>query len=518
MRLTGVIVSLILVLVLMGLAVEVEADDEPWIITDAVVLTEPTELGHVIVLSGGSLTVRDLQEPGLRMSGHIWVIGDGSLKLENSVIQFMSVFHGQYALAGIDDARIEVVGCDYRVPNGVQHALFAAGNAELLVEETDFGDVQLLSAHTARVEARRLTGNFEVLVQDESTMVLEDIPRVPGEGKIWVWVEFPAGSEAEYSPPMPGFVESWSCPPTGATGILQTVTVDRCDTLLWPMLVREESRVTLRDISEDHWVVVGFHMPTDATVEGLFNDRYYDDWTLGLPDRDFHLVNASVDTWNFYPQSSAHVIFRDSVVGEILSMGDARVRMERTTVDGTGGFFGARDTSRITATDCHFTCTVEATQQATIELHQSVVDPYPLDPTGAYTRFGAYDDGRLFADQTPVVTTPAVDGRGLIAVSYIHEPPQSPPVGSVTLVGSIAQFSLDPDVAAGSWRLEASGRDGGVPVHVGGGTTYIEDDVLGSWSDANPLVDHRLQTVLTDGLGRTLVGNIVVPGSGPRVR
>ena len=37
-------------------------------------------------------------------------------------------------------------------------------------------------------------------------MVLEDIPRVPDEGKIWVWVEFPAGSVAEYSPPMPGMV------------------------------------------------------------------------------------------------------------------------------------------------------------------------------------------------------------------------------------------------------------------------------------------------------------------------
>jgi hypothetical protein len=302
-RLTEVIGSLILVLFLPGLAVEVMADDEPWIITDAVVLTEPTELGHVIVLSGGSLIVRDLPEPGLRVSGHIWVLGDGHVRLEGSIIQFMSVFHGQYSL-----------------------------------------------------------------------------------------------------------------------------------------------------------------------------------------------------------------------LGEILSLENSRVWMERTTIDGTGGFFGARDTSRITATDCHFTCIIEATQESTIELHSSIVDPYPLDPTGAFTRFGAYDDGRLFADQTGVVTTPALDGRGLIAVSYIHEPPQTPPVGNVTLVGSIAQFSLDPEVAAGSWRLEASGRDGGVPVHLGGGTVYIEDDVLGTWSNANPVLDYRLQANLTDGLGRTLVGNIVVPGSGPSVR
>ncbi len=157
-------------------AASVAADDEPWIITDPVVLTEPAELGHVIVLSGGSLTVRDLPEPGLRMSGHIWVLGDGWVRLENSVIQFMSVYHGQYSLVGAEDARIEVKDCDYRVPNGVQHALMVAGNAQMLVEDTDFSDVQLLSAHDATLEATRLTGNFEVLVQDDSTMVLRGHP------------------------------------------------------------------------------------------------------------------------------------------------------------------------------------------------------------------------------------------------------------------------------------------------------------------------------------------------------
>ena len=389
----------------------------------------------------------------------------------------------------------------------------------MVVEDTDFGDVQLISAQEASLEARRLTGNFEVIVQDRSDMVLEDIPRLPDQGRVWVWVEFPPGSEAEYSPPMPGYIESWSFPPVGATGIGQTATVERCDTLLWPMLVREDSSLTLLDVAEDNWVVVGFHMPNDGRVEGLVNDLTYSDHTLGFDDRDFRLVRASVDTWNLYPRADAHVTVRDSLLGEILSFESSRVWMERTTIDGTGGFFGARDESRIVAADCVFTCTIEATQESTIELRASSVEPYPADPTGGWTRFGAYDDGRLFADQTPVFTTPALSGRGLIAVSYVHEPPQSPPgPGAVTLVGSAAQFSLDAGVAAGSWRLEASGRSGGPPTVVGEGEDNVEDDVLGIWSGADPALDHRLQTVLTDGLGRTLIGSIVIPGSGSRVR
>ncbi len=509
---------LALAVVVFAVTAGAAAEDEPWIITQPVVVTEPAEVGHVIILSGGSLTVRDLPEPGLRVTGHIWAVGDAVVRLENSVIQFMSVFHGQYALVGAEDAVIEVTGCDYRVPHDVQHALFSTGRASMVVEDTDFGDVQLISAQDASIDARRLTGNFEVIVQDDSTMLLADIPRAPDLGKIWVWVEFPAGSEAEYSPPMPGFIDTWTFPPPGSTGIAQQVRVDRCDALLWPMLVREDSRVTLRDIPEEHWIVVGFHMPNDGLVEGLVNDQFHADHSLDLEDREFRVINASVDTWNLYPQADAHVTVRDSHLGEILSLENSRVRMERTTIDGTGGFFGARDNSRIIADDCRFTCTIEATQSSTIELHSSSVEPYPVDPTGLWTRFGAYDDGRLFADQTPVQTIPALSGRGLIAVSYVQEPPPSPPAGSTTLSGSAAQFSLDPEVAAGGWRLEVSSGDGGPPLLIGGGTEYVEDGVLGTWSGADPARDHRLQTVLIDGLGRTLVGNIVVPGTGPRVR
>ena len=133
-----------------------------------------------------------------------------------------------------ETARIDVTGCDYRVPRGVQHALFTVGRAEMTLEDTDFADVQLISTQASVIEARRLTGNFEVIVLDDSTMRLAEIPSVPEAGSIWVWVEFGDGTVADYTPPMPGYVESWSFPPPDSSGIEQTITVDRCRTLLWP--------------------------------------------------------------------------------------------------------------------------------------------------------------------------------------------------------------------------------------------------------------------------------------------
>ena len=399
--------------------------DDPWIITGDVVITEPMDVGDVVVAGNGSLTVRGLPEPGLRVTGNLFAVGNASIRLENSVIQFMNAYHGQYALAGIETTTIEVIGCDYLIPNQVQHALITFGDGRLVAEDTDFGDVQLISAGNARLSASRLTGNFEILVQDDSTMELSDIPRTPGDGRIWVWVEFPRGSVAEYTPPMPGFISHWSFPPAGSAGIEQSVVVDRCEVMLWPMLVRENSRLTLRDIPEDNWVVVGLYLPESATINGLINDQTFVSTKLDF-NQELNLINASIDTWNLYPQLDARVRVRDSLIGEILSFGSSRVSVERTTIDGSGGFLGARDDSQIILWDSKVTGTIEATHDSTIELHDSVADPYPQDPAGSFTRFGAYDRGRLLADQTPVNTTPALGGDGVIGVTFIVNPPSPP--------------------------------------------------------------------------------------------
>jgi len=486
---------------------------DPWIITGDVVINEPMDVEDVIVAGNGSLTVRDLPEPGLRVTGNLFAVGNASIRLENSVVQFMNAYHGQYALAGIESTTIEVVGCDYRIPNQVQHALIIFGDGVLAVEDTDFGDVQLISAGNARLRASRLSGNFEVLVQDDSKMELSDIPRAPGGGRIWVWVEFPSGSVAEYTPPMPGFVSHWTFPPSGSSGIDQSVVVDRCEVMLWPMLVRENSRLTLGDIPEDNWVVVGLYLPESAIIDGLINDQTYLSTTLDF-NQEINLVNASIDTWNLYPQLDARIQVRDSLIGEILSFGHSRVRVERTTIDGSGGFLGARDHSQIFLWDSTVTGTIEATHESTIELHDSVADPYPQDLTGSFTRFGAYDRGRLLADQTPVNTTPALGGDGVIGVTFIVNPPSTTPAAPVSLFGSVGLFSLGGGPIFESWRLESVPRRAGHAVPIADGESNIEEDEIAVWSGADPGVDQMLRTVLTDSWGRTLVGRVKVRGNG----
>jgi hypothetical protein len=408
------------------------------------------------------------------------------------------------------------MGCDYRIPNQVQHALITFGEGELVVEDTDFGDVQLISADTARLSANRLNGNFEVLVQDDSVMKLADIPRDPDQGRIWVWVEFPNGSVAEYTPPMPGFISHWTFPPPESEGIDQTVTVERCQAMLWPMLVRENARLTLRDIPDDNWVVVGLYLPKSVTIESLSNNTHYVSTDFAFNQR-ISLINATIDSWNLYPQADASVRVRDSVIGEILGFGRSRVIVERSTIDGAGGFLGARDRARIALHDSAVTCTIEATDDGTIELHDSVADPYPQDPTGSFTRFGAYDRGRLLASQTPIHTTPVLGGDGLIGVTYII-PPESPPVGDFVFWGSVGLFSLGTGPVLSTWHLETLSRSSGQVVPIAEGEDNIEEAEVATWNGSDPNVDHMLRTVLTDSWGRVLVGRVWVLGDGPRTR
>ena len=70
----------------------------PWVISKPEIITTPRDVGDVIVVAGGSLTVQNVPEPGFRISGNLMVTDNGLADFNNSVIQVMSTYHGQYAL------------------------------------------------------------------------------------------------------------------------------------------------------------------------------------------------------------------------------------------------------------------------------------------------------------------------------------------------------------------------------------------------------------------------------------
>lgn len=497
------------------------AEDDVWVITGHEVITEPMRLGTTIVLGGASLTVTGVPEPGLELDGNLWAVGTGQIVLEDSVVRVLSRYHGQYMIAVAESARLAVTGCDYRVPAGVHNAIIGVGNAEVWVADSTFGENQLISIGNAHFTARRLDGHFEVIVQDDSHFDLDDIPATPGGGNLWVWVEFDEDSEAVYTPPPPGPVDSWVFPPLEANGIGQSVTLTRCTALLWPMLVRPGARLTLADNPPDQWLVVGLHMPQDATLTNLMNQATYGDATLPFGSGSIRLVDTTVDTWNLYPQGTAHVRVFDSHIGELIAMEHSTVRMERTLVDGTGGYFATSGSSWVEAVDSVFTTTVEAIDDSTLMLRRSVVEPYPQDPDGIVSRLGAYDGARILADHAPIDERMILDlqGRGMIGIMALLDPPTRPPHPgeAIDLCGWLGLYGAEDAPVPGRWSVEAVDRLGRGTT-VAQGTEVVEESCFGTWSGANPDHTYRLRLTLTDAWSRALTGSVVVPGDGARSR
>lgn len=495
------------------LATGVAHAQQPLYVDTNVIITEPMEVGNVVVASGGSLLVANVGPPGFRIDGSLLAEGTGQVAFQSSTVEIESAYHGQYIVLAVDQASITINNCTYRVPAGVQHAIVAAGSAQVTISDSTFDPVQLAAAQSGTMHASRLDGRFEVIVQNDGHVQLADIPRSPGGGVLWVWPEFPAGSTAVYSPPLPGFVPVFAFPPADATGIGQSFVISRCQVLLWPMLVRPGSHLTLRDIAPENWVVVGLHLPTSATISGLRNGETVTSGVLPLADRTLRLENATIDTWNLYPEVDASVDVSDSTIGELLASDTSNVTLRRVTVDGSGGYFGAKDTATVDADASTFTCDVQASSSATVALHRSYLRPYPYDSNGTLTHVGAFDSARILLDHAVVGTTPELGGKGLIAACGFDNPPANPPaVGErLDLVGTVAFYSPDTTVAAGRWKvLAATGAE--TPVLLGQGTGAVQDGPLGTWIGTDPRSDTELRVVLTDGLGRTLTGRWPVPG------
>lgn len=489
---------------------------DPWVITGSQTITEPMEVGDVIVIENGSLLVDGVPAPGLVLSGNLWAVDNAVIELRDSVVRFASTYHGQYSLAGVDAAQITVDGCDYRVTDGIQHGLVVGGNASLDIRGSQLSSVQLSAIDTATISASASDGAFEVILQGAAHIELEDIPATPDGGSLWVWVEMPTGSRVTYSPPLPGLVDAWTFPPPDAVGVPSSCELTRCHVSLWPMLVWDGAELELRDIPEASWVVVGLHLPTSTSIRGLRNQLTAADTTLPLEHHSIRLVNASIDTWNLYPWNAAEVEVTDCTLGEILAFDTAHVTVRRTLIDGSGGFLGTTNASTMELWESTTTCTVQAVEGSTLEMHRCAALPYPADPSGAGTRFGAYDAARLLADHTPIQATPVLGGDGLIAVTWIANPLTRLPGAPVELIGSVALFSLDGGPTLTAWQLWEHLPTTGERRQIATGDTAIDEAPITTWTPLAPARQHRLEIVLVDSNGRQLTGVRTVPDRHPR--
>ena len=110
----------------------------------------------------------------------------------------------------------EVVDAIREERNGRPKITVLDGQEALYAEDERSVFASMIRTYTHRMRHHMDLEERVLFPAVDSAMEIEDIPRIPGEGRIWVWVEFASESVAEYTPPMPGFITDWSFPPPGS--------------------------------------------------------------------------------------------------------------------------------------------------------------------------------------------------------------------------------------------------------------------------------------------------------------
>lgn len=127
---------------------------------------------------------------------------------------------------------------------------------------------------------------------------------------------------------------------SNVSGIGYHVEIDSSTDCLWATIPLKGSDGTVRD-SDLRVTGLMFEGIDSFAISGLVNGLFYEDYTLPVPDRNYHLINTSVQTWNLYPDDTSYVELTSSIFGELCGFGNSYTLIQSAFCDGSGGHIEA---------------------------------------------------------------------------------------------------------------------------------------------------------------------------------
>lgn len=178
---------------------------------------------------------------------------------------------------------------------------------------------------------------------------------------ILIWLSLGDDAEGQVAFPSGDRIESWE------PGLGFHVCLERCGAVVWGVISCPGCRV---DVTGSRLIAVGasFEGDTEATISGLRNGAEMEDALFPAGDRRVRFVKSSVQAWNLYAHGTARLTIDHCVFGECGSGDDALLRVIDSTCDGSGGFIGAGDRSRMEIEHSRITTLVSASGASTIVL------------------------------------------------------------------------------------------------------------------------------------------------------
>lgn len=289
--------------------------------------------GNIIVINDGVLNIKNAD---FNLDGNIIVINQGKATADSSTLNFIQHYIYHHVIGTMDSASFSIRNSETSF-NGYPFGINIQGIAQFIIQNVvnhDWTTAGVWGNATVSLDNVGITGEW--LFADDCYAQFKHVDN------FLTWYFFPDSSVVDLTFPDEDTVCGFYIDSTlsNVSGIGYHVEIDSSTDCMWAAIPLKGSDVTIRD-SDLRVTGIMFEGVDTFTVSGLVNGLFYPDYILPVPDRIYHLINTSVQTWNLYPDDTANVELSSSIFGELCGFGNSYTFIQNTFCDGSGGHIEA---------------------------------------------------------------------------------------------------------------------------------------------------------------------------------
>ncbi|MGB3479583.1 MAG: hypothetical protein WBB67_10515 [bacterium] len=423
--------------------------------------------GDIIVINDGVLSIKSAD---FNLDGNIITANQGQTIVDSSTLNFIQHYIYHHLIVVTDTAHFSITNSETSF-SGYPFSVSIQGTSSFIMDNVvnqDWTTAGVAENATVYLDNVGITGEW--LFTDDCSAQFKNVDN------FLTWYFFPDSSVIDFTFPNGDTVYGFYFDSTlsNVSGIGYHVEIDSSTDCMWAAIPLRGSDATIND-SELRVTGLMFEGVDSFTVSGLVNGLLYEDYTLPVPDRNYHLINTLVQTWNLYPDDTSYVELTSSIFGELCGFGNSYTLIQSAFCDGSGGHIEASYNSMVVVFLSSISADVITKQRGICFLG------YCAMPWGNIWVTGS---SMLLLINTQFPEDPVVSDTSIVFVAAVTAPSNANTDDTVGIIGSAwidagPYHPLDFDFYRLSYRL--LGDSTWIPI---GNEQYIEvrRDTLDYWN------------------------------------
>lgn len=385
-------------------------------------ITTPLDVeGNVIVVGNGRLRISGTE---LRVRGSVVLLQNGRLEAQDGKLEFRQRYPYERALTVGNTAAAWFNG-----------SILSCGGYNLNVAVSDTAALRYDGSTVTEGIATTVLDEFARIDATDSENLGEILYFGHAQGSfercnaLLSWLTLPGGSSVTATLPGNAVLDSYAFPDAAeaATGIDFRVSFSGCTGLWWGLMLEPGCAATIRD---SELLAVGglFRGNGEGAISGLTNGVTMESARYPVQDRDVRFERSTVHVWNLYAFDSFRLTVANSIFGEIITFGRSEALVQNSICDGSGGYVGAFEDSRMTLTQSRIPARVIGRGRAQIYAVGATLDGEMLH---------AADNSLLALLHSTFPALPTVDVGAAAAVLAVDDPRQASVDALVPVHGTV---------------------------------------------------------------------------------